>query len=302
MARKKVTFRVFVIKNEQLTHDSTDLKDVLRAKLGTSTIESRLQLVREGDDSEKDLLGSFAPATGTDSNASWVFGTMMRLKPAKELKAVPDNFAELPFIPEDELRQLVEIEGKTICSSLYHFMIQGKYLVTDLPQIQTINSLQKYLNNLLSPRTYGFAPLVQHQDLKLKDIETVTFKDSLTDLPDNQQERGISLKRIVSSAIRCISPNVTGLNSIMDKNMVAARMTLSFKRPKKMSIEEYTRKLSAVLAPVQDLDNVFFTFNDGRKLLGSEIVRTYKETLEDDVINQMTYIRCMREILNSIEV
>mgnify|MGYP006974343501 CR=1 FL=1 len=35
MAKKNVTYRVFIIKNEELTHDATDLKDVLRtAEIG----------------------------------------------------------------------------------------------------------------------------------------------------------------------------------------------------------------------------------------------------------------------------
>ena len=60
MAKKNVTYRVFIIKNEELTHDATDLKDVLRTKLANSNVERRLIPVKEGDDSEKDLLGAFA--------------------------------------------------------------------------------------------------------------------------------------------------------------------------------------------------------------------------------------------------
>ena len=63
MAKKNVTYRVFVIKNEELTYDATDLKDVLRTKLANSNVERRLIPVKEGDDSEKDLLGAFAPAS-----------------------------------------------------------------------------------------------------------------------------------------------------------------------------------------------------------------------------------------------
>ena len=56
MAKKNVTYRVFIVKNEELTHDATDLKDVLRTKLANSNVERRLIPVKEGDDSEKDLL------------------------------------------------------------------------------------------------------------------------------------------------------------------------------------------------------------------------------------------------------
>ena len=143
MAKKNVTYRVFEIKNEELTNDATDLKEVLRAKLANSNVERRLIPVKNEEDSEKDLLGSFAPATGIDSDATWVYGVMMRLKPAKEFKKLPDNFEQLAELNESELLELEEVEGKMICSSLYHFLIMDKYLITDLPQIQTISGFQK---------------------------------------------------------------------------------------------------------------------------------------------------------------
>ena len=298
MAKKNVTYRVFVIKNEELTHDATDLKDVLRTKLANSNVERRLIPVKEGDDSEKDLLGAFAPASNVE-DAEYVYGVMMRLKPAKEFRALPDNFEQLVELPETDLLELQEIEGKTICSNLYHFMIRGKYLITDLSQIQTITGFQKYLSKLLVNRTYGFAPYLMRKDLKLKDVSTVTFKDSLRPTPQ-EEENMFSLKNIAKGAIKFISPGVKRLSEIMDSNMVSAHMVLNFERPKKMEPEVYAKKLGAILAPIQDLDCVYFTLNNGMKLLGSDLVFTHKETLEDDVITPMTYIRSMRAVLDTI--
>lgn len=299
MAKKNVTYRVFIIKNEELTHDATDLKDVLRTKLANSNVERRLIPVKEGDDSEKDLLGAFAPASNVE-DAEYVYGVMMRLKPAKEFRALPDNFEQLVELPETDLLELQEVEGKTICSNLYHFMIRGKYLITDLPQIQAITGLQKYLSKLLVNRTYGFAPYLMRKDLKLKDISTVTFKDPLRPTPQDEGENMFSLKKIVKGAIKFISPEVKKLSEIMDSNMVSAHMVLNFERPKKMEPEVYAKKLGAILAPIQDLDCVYFTLNNGMKLLGSDLVFTHKETLEDDVITPITYIRSMRAVLDTI--
>ena len=300
MAKKNVTYRVFIIKNEELTHDATDLKDVLRTKLANSNVERRLIPVKEGDDSEKDLLGAFAPASNVE-DAEYVYGVMMRLKPAKELRALPDNFEQLVELPETDLLELQEVEGKTICSNLYHFMIRGKYLITDLPQIQTITGFQKYLSKLLVNRTYGFAPYLMRKELKLKDISTVTFKDPLRPTPQDEGENMFSLKKIVKGAIKFISPEVKKLSEIMDSNMVSAHMVLNFERPKKMEPEVYAKKLGAILAPIQDLDCVYFTLNNGMKLLGSDLVFTHKETLEDDVITPITYIRSMCAVLDTIE-
>ena len=238
MAKKNVTYRVFIIKNEELTHDATDLKDVLRTKLANSNVERRLIPVKEGDDSEKDLLGAFSPASNV-KDAEYVYGVMMRLKPAKEFRALPDNFEQLVELPEADLLELQEVEGKTICSNLYHFMIRGKYLITDLPQIQTITGFQKYLSKLLVNRTYGFAPYLMRKELKLKDISTVTFKDPLRPTPQDEGENMFSLKKIVKGAIKFISPEVKKLSEIMDSNMVSAHMVLNFERPKKMDPEVY---------------------------------------------------------------
>ena len=300
MAKKNVTYRVFIIKNEELTHDATDLKDVLRTKLANSNVERRLIPVKEGDDSEKDLLGAFAPASNVE-DAEYVYGVMMRLKPAKEFRALPDNFEQLVELPEADLLELQEVEGKTICSNLYHFMIRGKYLITDLPQIQTITGFQKYLSKLLVNRTYGFAPYLMRKELKLKDISTVTFKDPLRPTPQDEGENMFSLKKIVKGAIKFISPEVKKLSEIMESNMVSAHMVLNFERPKKMDPEVYAKKLGAILAPIQDLDCVYFTLNNGMKLLGSDLVFTHKETLEDDVITPITYIRSMCAVLDTIE-
>ena len=300
MAKKNVTYRVFIIKNEELTHDATDLKDVLRTKLANSNVERRLLPVKEGDDSEKDLLGAFAPASNVE-DAEYVYGVMMRLKPAKEFRALPDNFEQLVELPEADLLELQEVEGKTICSNLYHFMIRGKYLITDLPQIQTITGFQKYLSKLLVNRTYGFAPYLMRKELKLKDISTVTFKDPLRPTPQDEGENMFPLKKIVKGAIKFISPEVKKLSEIMESNMVSAHMVLNFERPKKMAPEVYAKKLGAILAPIQDLDCVYFTLNNGMKLLGSDLAFTHKETLEDDVITPITYIRSMCAVLDTIE-
>lgn len=300
MAKKNVTYRVFIIKNEELTRDSTDLKDVLRKKLVNSNVERRLIPVKDGDDAEKDLLGAFAPASNAP-DTDYFYGVMMRLKPAKEFKALPDNFEQLDELPEADLLELQEVEGKTICSNLYHFMVRGKYLITDLPQIQTITGFQKYLSKLLVNHTYGFAPYLMRKDLKLKDVSTVTFKDSFKPMPQDEPENKFSLEKVVKGAIKFISPQVKKLSDIMESNMVTAHMVLNFERPRKMEAEVYARKLGAILAPIQDLDCVYFTLNNGMKLLGSDMVFTHKETLEDDIITPMTYIRSMVAILDTLE-
>lgn len=301
MAKKNVTYRVFEIKNNELTEDAFGLKNDLRESLKDSKIEKRLIPVKDDEDTLKDLLGAFFPST-TATDKEYFYGVMMRLKPAKEIKALPDNFEQLTELEESKLQEIKEITGKTVCSNLYHFLIKGKYLITDLSQIQTISSLQKYIAKLLTKENYAFVPHLVDKDLHLKDVKTVTFKDSLSSLnKEEDEERGFSLKKTVTSAIKFISPNVNRLNKLMGEHIVSARMTIDFERPRSMSVKDYEKKLGAILAPVEDLDSVYFTLKGGMKLMGADLVYTHKETIEDEVINPLTYIKSMLSVLDKLE-
>ena len=301
MAKKNVTYRVFEIKNNELTEDASGLKDDLRESLKNSKIEKRLIPVKDDDDTLKDLLGAFVPSTEAPDK-DYFYGVMMRLKPAKEIKALPDNFEQLTELEESKLQEIKEIAGKTVCSNLYHFLIKGKYLITDLSQIQTISSLQKYIAKLLTKESYAFVPHLVNKDLHLKDVKTVTFKDSLSFLNnEEEEERGFSLKKTVTSAIKYISPNVNRLNKLMGEHIVSARMTIDFERPRSMSVKDYEKKLGAILAPVEDLDSVYFTLKGGMKLMGADLVYTHKETIEADVITPLTYIKSMLSVLDNLE-
>lgn len=301
MAKKNVTYRVFEIKNNELTEDAFGLKNDLRECLKDSKIEKRLIPVKDDDDTLKDLLGAFAPST-TAPDKNYFYGVMMRLKPAKEIKALPDNFEQLTELEESKLQEIKEIAGKTVCSNLYHFLIKDKYLITDLSQIQTIASLQKYIAKLLAKESYAFVPHLVNKNLHLKDVKTVTFKDSLSVLSNEVDEgRGFSLKKTVTSAIKYISPNVNRLNKLMGEHIVSARMIIDFERPRSMSVKDYERKLGAILAPVEDLDSVYFTLKGGMKLMGADLVYTHKETIEADVITPLTYIKSMLGVLDNLE-
>lgn len=301
MAKRNVTHRIFEIKNNELTEDASGLKDDLRECLKDSKIEKRLIPVKDDDDTLKDLLGAFAPGT-TAPDTDYFYGVMMRLKPAKEIKALPDNYEQLTELEESKLQEIKEIAGKTVCSNLYHFLIKGKYLITDLSQIQTISCLQKYIAKLLTKECYAFVPLLVYKDIHLKDVKTVTFKDSLSALNNEEdKERGFSLKKTVTSAIRYISPNVNRLNKLLGEHIVSARMTIDFERPRSMSVKDYEKKLGAILAPVEDLDSVYFTLKGGMKLMGADLVYTHKETIEADVITPLTYIKSMLNVLDNLE-
>ena len=299
MERKKVTYRVFTIQNASLSHDASDLKDELRTRLAQSNIEHRLIPVNEDDDSINDLLSSFAPATGT-ADPGYFYGVMMRLKPAKEIKALPDNYMKLPELSEEQLREIQEVAGKTVCSGIFHFLIMGTFLITDLPQIQTISSFEKYINRFLGDAEYYFRPYLHRKDLRLNDISKVVFRESFAPMPQNDNNP-VSIQQPVRKLFRYISPEVKGLNKILASSIVSANMVISFEKPRKMKQQDYNKQLGAILAPIQDLENVYFTLHSGMKIQGSDFVYTHKETLEAEIITPLTYIKSMRAVLESIQ-
>ena len=170
MASKKLTFRVFKIESEKLSKTGLDLIKELRDRMVNSDIESRIISIREGSDDNEVL--SFSKYVCTPGS-EYFYGVIMRLKPAKELQALPDNFLKMNSLNEDELLELKEIEGKVICSSLYHFFIKGNILITDLQQINPISCFSNYLNKLLLGSSYIFYPYIVAENLKLKDESTL---------------------------------------------------------------------------------------------------------------------------------
>lgn len=299
MERKKVTYRVFTIQNASLSHDASDLKDELRTKLAQSNIEHRLIPVNEDDDSINDLLSSFFPATGAP-DSGYFYGVMMRLKPAKEIKALPDDYMKLLELSEEQLKEIQEVAGKTICSGIFHFLIMGDFLITDLPQIQNISVFEKYINRFLGDAEYYFRPYLHRKDLRLNDISKVVFKESFAPMPQNDNNP-VSIQQPVRKLFRYISPEVKGLNKILASNIVSANMVISFEKPRKMKQQDYNKQLGAILAPIQNLENVYFTLRSGMKIQGSDLVYTHKETLEAEIITPLTYIKSMRAVLESIQ-
>lgn len=290
MARKKVVFRAFTIKNEALTQVESDLESRLKAILANTTVENRLKNVVDDDNTVKDLLSSYAPAANTQ--ADYLFGTVMQLKPAKEIKTLPDNFLQMASLSENQLSEIAGLAGKTICSRIYHFLIKGNLLITDLKDSSTISVFSNYLSKLLPEKKYGFIPTISNNDIKLSNIVHVVFSDNFDD-----QNPDITIKNPVKRLIKKMSPQVRGLDRIMANKLVKAKLSIDFSKPRNVTNDDYARQLGALLAPVQDLDFVQFTMNNGQQIYGHELAYSKVVTLEADIINDVTFINAMRNIV-----
>lgn len=299
MVKKNVTFRVFEIKSTKLTIPAESLCQKLSDKIAGTNIEKRLIPVKDTDDRIKDLLGSH-----TINNNDFFYGVMMRLKPAKEVKTLPDDFQSLEELSETELQEVKEIIGKTICGSSYHFMIKGNLLITDLPGNYDISSFQQYISKFLLNDTFTFIPYIIRNKIKFKDIKTVVFKDSLykgKQSYNDANKKTVSLFQPVTELLSKMCQEPQDLHKILADELVSAQMVIKFERPKKMTLDDYANKLGILLAPVQGLQNVEFTLNNGSKFQGSKIVFMKKVLLEGDEITAQTYINNMKKVLCELE-
>ena len=68
-----------------------------------------------------------------------------------------------------------------------------------------------------------------------------------------------------------MSPQVRGLDRIMANKLVKAKLSIDFSKPRNVTNEDYARQLGALLAPVQDLNFVQFTMNNGQQIYGHEL-------------------------------
>jgi hypothetical protein len=223
----------------------------------------------------------------------------MRLRPAKEFKTLPSDFKNLYQFDEKGLLELKDSNDKVICSSFYHFMIKGKYLITDLSMLQTISPFTSYINKIIPETPCDFVPLILNDELNLSEVSMVTFKDQLQSVIDEDENSNISLKNMASSLLKLVCPTVDTLDELIEDKMITAAMTIQLKRPKRMTTEDYSHKLSAILAPIQDLKDVYIKLSNGKKIEGSQLVYTRKCELEDGEPN--TYIKEMRNLLEQIE-
>ncbi|HCM5308957.1 TPA: hypothetical protein N3N85_005401, partial [Klebsiella pneumoniae] len=112
---------------------------------------------------------------------------------------------------------------------------------------------------------------------KLSDLKAIVVKDpepisseslsghnSSKTPEDIQSQKSISLSKKVIDIIRNSMSDTEQLNDIALSQMISAELLIKFKKPRKMTDDEYERVLGAYLKPVSDLDNVSFKRKDNK--------------------------------------
>ncbi|ETS31094.1 hypothetical protein BB987_09295 [Photorhabdus temperata] len=283
---KTIKLRAFKIKNTDITRSHSEVKDSLLTKLNnTAMVKDRCMLLSSEDPKkEQDLISCYQ----TSEQANAVFCTMLRIAPSSEIEQIPDNLLEKKNFTMEELEG-AGIESTVICKDHYYFAISNDFLVTNLALNKTIPSLQTYIGWFINNELVEFTPMIDvNNQTKLKDIKAIIVRDpaplpasSNTAINNKNQTTQIAesstkikLTEAVMAYLSSVMSNTTTFAQIQDSQLISAELLIKFKKPRKMTQEEYANILGAYLKPVSDLDNISFKRADGKtEVKGKDLLR-----------------------------
>lgn len=297
--KKSMTLRAFTISNSNIKTSESDIMEKLEMKLHDSVAYDRIMPLRDEKDSPEDLLSDY-----TINPGKYIYGVMFRLVPTKEVNNIPDDLFSHSKIQIDEIRSKEAKIGLT-CKEHFYFAINNSHLVTNLPGNKTIKSLQTYLNwlteALRGDTFYDINPKVSTEKIKLSNLQKIIVSDPNAKRKINAQKGEASNKviNLAKDLVGNLFGTVPNLEQIIEKNILSAKLIVSFSKPKSMSEDDYKRELSALLKPVSDAENVEFKTPKGQikgtDLLLSETVDI--DLLEDGSLNEKTILMEMTKYL-----
>lgn len=304
--QKVVTLRAFDIKNTSLSKASSEAKSTLIAKLNEiKQAKDRCMILNpEDQNQERDVLSYYkeSPQSGT------VFCTMLRITSDKDVQHITETLFEKEVFSMDDI-ETAHIDASAICKSHYYFSMSDNYLVTNLPLNKTVVRLQTYLSWFTSNELLEFTPLISAKgQTRLSDLKAIVVKDpeplqvpaasdgngkSVT----TEGQKSIKLTEKVLSIIKSSMSDTAQLNDIALSQMISAELLIKFKKPRKMTEEEYKKALGAYLKPVSDLDNVSFKRKDNKtEIKGKDLLLTKAVSIETTQSGKLVEHQLLQEM------
>lgn len=302
--KKKFTLQAYDIENEEIGKAYSDLQEKLKEKLEAREIADIRRMKLNPESPEEDLLSDFA------ITERYVFGVMWRISPAKEVPSIPEGLFKNPTIQIDDIQEQ-EKRISLICKDHYYFSLNKHFLVTNLPKSR-IKSLQVYLNWLLEAvrgdKLYKFTPKVKTPDsTQLSQISNIVFADPTKKLKGKKKEEkienAIKVFKCAEDLLKKIVEEIPDFQQMLDNKILSAQLLVKFTKPRKMEEEDYEKLLGAYMKPISDADGVTFKLKNGKKITGSNILRTKNVEIEmiDDVrISEPALIQEMEEFLREL--
>lgn len=297
--KKDVNFRLFKVVNDSIKDKENPLRSMLCESLddGKKLVENRIMNLKNTDPTDKDLLAYFAK---TDA---YVYGVMMRIANAKDVPELPKDFAKGESIDIDKILEEAQTKpsDKMVCKSMYHFFVYKDYVVTDLSISRPITCFQDYINWLLmleNDLRFSMNPAIETGKIQLNRLKSVVFKDAFVPMPT---EKTSGIKKIVDKVIdSMIEGEDFSMKDLHKKKIVSASMIVDFEKPRKMTVADYEKNMSAILKTIDKPENVVFVMNSKKQLYGSDLLYSRVETMENDpFLKDIDYIYAMKKVIDS---
>ncbi|EIY1349421.1 hypothetical protein MMF30_003982 [Enterobacter hormaechei] len=149
---------------------------------------------------------------------------------------------------------------------------------------------------------------------RLSDLKAIIVKDpepisaptstALTVSPGNstsvtstESQKSIKLSQKVFDILKRSMSDTAQLDELALSQMISAELLIKFKKPRKMSEEEYKRALGAYLKPVSDLDNVSFKRKDNKtEVKGKDLLLTKAVSVETTQTGKLVEQQLLQEM------
>lgn len=270
--QKSLKLRAFVIENNELSKADSGLLLMMENKLKTSIAKERRMLLNPDDpNNEEDLISDYSIRQGVR-----VTGAMLRIMASSDLPNIPDELFDEKTINITKLDKL-EVGASSVYKDHYYFLLNKKYLVTNLPGNTTITKFQTYINwyleNERKSTLFEFTPLIELKNqIMVSELKSIRIQDS-SRFPTQQDEVNQKITKISLDFLLDLLNDVKGLKDIQLDRVISAELLIKFKKPKQMNKEEYQKILGAYMKPISDTDNVVFMPKKGRPIKGTQILK-----------------------------
>jgi hypothetical protein len=301
---KEQWLRAFRIENNEITQSNSGILNNLATELNGSKVENRrMRLNKEDVKCEEDLIADF---NGNEQNL--ISGVVLRVTHAEDVPNIPDEFLQHEKISINELDAVVT-GNSLIGKEHYYFLLDNSFVITNLQRNITITRFQAYINWLLEKKRgttlYEFTPIIKLQEeILLSDIDKIIMKDPSVGKNEEKSDTGHKKFKLNLNDIPNIFSDVVSLDEMIENNIISAELLISFKKPRKMSMDYYQRMLGAYMKPISDTDNISFNTKKHGKIKGSDINRVKFveiELTETGKMNEPQLYQEMEKFLNELK-
>ena len=276
--KKEITIKAFVVENKSLVQSENGLFDLLKQKLETSNVLFRKKETESNIRKEEDYLFSY------DINDKSLFGYMIRFMDAENIPQFsPEKLSEKKI----SLEELIEAnqEGSKSFKDLYYFLLNNNHIIIYFVGRMNISRFQDYVNWFLNTNNeqvkFEFTPKVADiENLRLGDIKRIDINDAMINLPKNQDEIVHKNLSVSQSLIERFFNDVKTFEQIKENNIISAKLSLLFKKPKKMSNDEYQNSMGSLLKAMGNEDDITVLTKNKERIKGSKFFRSKQITIE----------------------